>query len=751
MQRRMGARVLGALALVLLQQLLLALSGAGSAPQLARSRWAEPAGVAQSEAGAARGAARPGAANCSWQWVEQPLDHFSGMGGAAAGRTFRERVCVIDAFRQQRRGDGAAASDAPMLLYVGNEAPVELYINNSGLMYDLAAQTGAVVVFLEHRYFGQSVPQLEGLRSCMSFLTSAQALADYALAVPQVKRSLGLSAASKVVAFGGSYGGMLAAWFRQRYPHVCTGGALAASAPVWGFASSRPPLDGSYAAISQGAETADGRPHPQCRDSYLAAWVALDLLLNRAGAKGRALASSMLRTCRAVREGEGAAVLRTLQDVLFLLAESNFPFPSDYIVYATVGYNVPLPAWPMRRTCELITQPAEALRLEGDRANVRFSVQLDGETIDVNWDQSSVRGGADALERLLVGGATLRRLAEGARDVYAMLYNITGDSKCLQLDLPADPTPGRETNSSAPALAPTFPRAPAPADAPADDGLCLAQKSPPGINELWGAIVCNEGMNLVQAVARGMGRDIYWPPSHPRGIEEGAAYEQTVLEAQGLSDCSRYSAQGLYGVTSDPKFVDPLGRWAYAQYQGRDVATAGATKIIFSNGRYDPWSAAGVNQDLTESLVSVVLDNGAHHSDLMFESPEDPASIKDARRREKDIIMSWLAEHDTAHKPASESGGGDDDDEEEEDEPDEPDEPDAPSGPPAVATPSALASAVVGAVLLGAGFVAGRFFGGRRVMSAQRRYRSLPPGSSISEDGAIHGASQYHALGEPEL
>ncbi|KAG7581649.1 Peptidase S28 [Arabidopsis suecica] len=70
----------------------------------------------------------------------------------------------------------------------------------------------------------------------LSYLTTEQALAVF---VTDLKRNLSAEACP-VVLFGGSYGGMLAAWMRLKYPHIAIG-ALASSAPILQFEDIVPP------------------------------------------------------------------------------------------------------------------------------------------------------------------------------------------------------------------------------------------------------------------------------------------------------------------------------------------------------------------------------------------------------------------------------------------------------------------------------------------------------------------------------
>lgn len=149
------------------------------------------------------------------------LDHFS----FVQNKTFPLRYLINNNY--------TANDESPILFYTGNEGDIKLFAENTGFMWKVAAQLSAGLVFAEHRYYGESQPF--GNNSFKDadhrgYLSSEQALADYA----QLLSFLNPNAKRPVIAFGGSYGGMLAAWFRIKYPHLVVG-ALASSAPVLQF------------------------------------------------------------------------------------------------------------------------------------------------------------------------------------------------------------------------------------------------------------------------------------------------------------------------------------------------------------------------------------------------------------------------------------------------------------------------------------------------------------------------------------
>lgn len=113
----------------------------------------------------------------------------------------------------------------PILFFFGGEGSVETFYNASGAVFEHAQVLKALVVFLEHRSYGQSIVPLHTL-------TIEQALADTAWFLAGLRSRLGCRKREcPIITLGGSYGGMLVAWFRQKYPHLTAGG-IASSAPI---------------------------------------------------------------------------------------------------------------------------------------------------------------------------------------------------------------------------------------------------------------------------------------------------------------------------------------------------------------------------------------------------------------------------------------------------------------------------------------------------------------------------------------
>ena len=169
------------------------------------------------------------------RFFRQPIDHFRPSLG-----TFDQRYYVRDSYVK------TGATSTPLLLFLGGEAPLDGPPAPGSFVDTLARRHNALLVALEHRFYGRSIPFDELTTRNLRLLSLKQILADvgafcegYAKAV---STALGPGALlpdssgwapppSRWVVVGGSYAGALAAWSAARHPSLVAG-AIASSAVV---------------------------------------------------------------------------------------------------------------------------------------------------------------------------------------------------------------------------------------------------------------------------------------------------------------------------------------------------------------------------------------------------------------------------------------------------------------------------------------------------------------------------------------
>jgi len=157
-------------------------------------------------------------------------DHFDG----SNNKTWWQAYYVNDTFWKP-------GSEAPVFLCVGGEGPAldgsavvsSVHCNDA---VEMLSATKAIMFAVEHRYYGCHnasscpVPNVQA-PGALKFLSSRQALGDLAAFVQFITKEYKLTPANKWVSWGGSYPGMLAGWFRLKFPHLVHA-ASASSAPV---------------------------------------------------------------------------------------------------------------------------------------------------------------------------------------------------------------------------------------------------------------------------------------------------------------------------------------------------------------------------------------------------------------------------------------------------------------------------------------------------------------------------------------
>ncbi|XP_034486004.1 thymus-specific serine protease [Drosophila innubila] len=152
------------------------------------------------------------------KWITQPLDHFDESNKA----TYKMRYLVNDEFQTE---------GSPIFIFLGGEWEAQPSMISAGHWYDMAKEHKGLLIYTEHRYYGESVPTDTMSTENLKYLHVKQALADVANFIKTYKSENSQLTNSKVLLSGGSYSATMVVWFKRLYPDLVDGG-WASSAPL---------------------------------------------------------------------------------------------------------------------------------------------------------------------------------------------------------------------------------------------------------------------------------------------------------------------------------------------------------------------------------------------------------------------------------------------------------------------------------------------------------------------------------------
>lgn len=452
----------------------------------------------------------------------QILDHFNYDALGEASLPWNMRYLYNNTYW------GGADNLSPILFYCGNEGDITAFWNNSGYVVDILSQNlNAYILFAEHRFFGTSMPfgadsyQNENL----VYLTTSQAMADYVNFLRYYKVNVLHCEDCPVIAVGGSYGGMLAAWMRMKYPNIIDM-ALSASGPILQF-DGIAPVDNFWKTAS--SDFFNATSAPQCGELIRKGFdILMSYVSDGTGNEYQTL-NQVLNLCSPLASNNDINnLINWLSNAYFGMAAQDYPYAANLFA--------PLPGWCVNYSCQAF-------------------IGLDNNTSNEDLFNAMMR----------------------SSNIY---YDYMNTSSCYNLS--------------------------------SDDSDDVAGNG-------WNVLECGE-MSSVYG-NNGTASDDIFPPN---------PWDYDAFTA---------SCKESYNLEPDYDWVpNTFGGWNYQedfQYYSR---------IIFSNGLLDPYHGGGVLQNISDSLIAIVMNNSAHHLDLRRPTEYDPIEVVNGRAVEEAYLKQWVKE-----------------------------------------------------------------------------------------------------------
>jgi len=219
-------------------------------------------------------------------------------------------------------------------------------------MFESAEEFGALVVFAEHRYYGESTIPFD-----MSFLTVEQAMSDFNTLTLHIRKKWAMASEAAFIAFGGSYGANLAMWLRLKNPNIWAGAIASSATPLKHLLRET----NGFTLIETEAY---GNVSSACPELVRAGWK--DLYDGSATEEGRNAVAKELGICHTLPDSGAANDIHGwIGGALETMVQYGYPYPTEF-------YN-PVPAYPFKVACEGMLAAGTGLGALRAAANVYYN------------------------------------------------------------------------------------------------------------------------------------------------------------------------------------------------------------------------------------------------------------------------------------------------------------------------------------------------------------------------------------------